>query len=82
MPLTRNLKGKLVGDARGLGSSDGETKALLKELIASVKGQGNTRIINTFGDTEVANAMSGAAGERVILNAIKRNPSIIRQVAR
>lgn len=82
MPLTRNLKGRLVGDARGLGSSDGETKALLKELIASVKGQGNTRIINTFGDTEVANAMSGAAGERVILNAIKRNPSIIRQVAR
>lgn len=82
MPLTKNLKGNLVGDARGLGSSDGETKALLKELIASVKGQGNTRIINTFGDTEVANAMSGAAGERVILNAIKRNPSIIQQVAR
>lgn len=66
----------------GGGSSDDETRGLLRDLITAVQAGGSTRIINAFDGDTMANAMNSSAGERVILNAIKRNPSAIRSMLR
>lgn len=51
---------------------------------AAAGGEGPTAIRNVLavGDQEIANAMSGAAGEQVIFNMLKRNAPTLRALVR
>jgi hypothetical protein len=84
-PLTRTSTGNLgveaVVQSAGNGS-DNETKGLLRELITAVQGQGNVRVINAIDNGSIVNAMSSSAGEKVFVNFVARNPSIIQRAAR
>ncbi|GAB6191155.1 phage tail tape measure protein [Desulfocastanea catecholica] len=81
-PLTRTSTGNLGVEAVMQSTErapDNKTQELLRELIGAVQGQGNVRIVNTIDNGSIVNAMSSAAGERMILNTITRNPSLVRR---
>lgn len=62
----------------GGGSSDSETKALLREIKTAISSQKGSRIINAFDDATVANALNSSSGEKVILNHIRRNKDAVK----
>lgn len=65
MPLTRTADGKLGVKAEGQGGG----------------GQSNNvKIVNILEKGEILKALSGVAGEKVIVNAIKRNKGIVSGV--
>jgi hypothetical protein len=44
-------------------------------------GSPNIRIVNAYDASHVLDYMGSASGEQVIVNAVRRNPAIIRQIA-
>jgi len=74
--FTRNQTSAL-GSALS-GGNDGETKALLKELIGAVKAGGGTKVINALNSDDMLNAASSSTKERMVFNVIQANPSKIK----
>ncbi len=65
---------------------DGEQVISKSDMRAAASNGANpppavTRNVLAVGDQEIANAMAGSHGEKVVLNHLKRNTTTVRQVA-
>jgi TP901 family phage tail tape measure protein/lambda family phage tail tape measure protein len=78
-PLRRTATGDLGVQAIG-GGSDPETKSLLRELIAATRAQKAQKNVFAFDRRTVANELSGAEGEQMTLNHVRRNASAIGRI--
>lgn len=74
MPLQRDSQGRLGVIAQQTGGS--------KESAPPPPPQNNIRIVNAFDSSVISDYMGSSAGEQVIMNAVKRNPSVIKKMAK
>ncbi|MGE4551796.1 MAG: tape measure protein [Desulfovibrionaceae bacterium] len=80
--------GGLVGDEMGIIAKRGEEvltrsdprhRDNLRQDASGADASGGVRIINTLDPEIVQDFLSSSAGERVILNVIRRNPQMLRR---
>jgi hypothetical protein len=62
-----------------MGGGDPEVKGLLRAMVAAVKEQKGARIVNVSDPAIVEDYLTSSAGERVVLNVLKRNRGAVQQ---
>lgn len=77
MPLKRGPDGSLGVQA---GGGDGETKALLRELIAVNRAQKPVKNVIAWDRRALANELSGTEGEQMNLMHIRKNATAINRI--
>ena len=84
MPLARTPDNRLgvsvVGGNKQNTSTTDETASLLREVVAALKSQKPTKVVNAWDRKTIANEMSGSEGEQVTFNHIRRNPAAVRRM--
>ena len=75
MPLRRDSQGRLGVTAARTGQAAAPAEA-------PPPPQNNIRIVNAFDTSVIGDYMGSVDGEKVIMNAVKKNPSMIKQMAR
>lgn len=73
MPLQRDSQGRLGVIAQQQGAKSSEPPP---------PPENNIRIVNAFDTAVIGDFMGSADGEKVIMNVVKRNPSVIKNMAR
>ena len=78
----RYHNGGLVGDEVPAILKPGEmvlTKEQQKGMSGGRQSQQNIRIVNAFDNSVISDYMGSAAGEKVIMNAVRRNQNAFKQ---